>query len=125
MKTLTQLEPRTPLAGGTAAITISQSGSYFLTGNLTVATGDAITINASGVTLDLRRIHHHLDGPDGNGLGDYARTSNWRHPNRQRPHSRRRHPYGRGIQRGTGLYQMESAALEEAYKKTCTCRESP
>jgi hypothetical protein len=53
MKTLDQLEARTPLAGGSSAITLSTSGSYYLTGSLTVATGDAITINASQVTLDL------------------------------------------------------------------------
>ena len=53
MKTLDQLEPRTPLAGGTTPITISQAGSYYLTGNITIASGNAITIAASGVTLDL------------------------------------------------------------------------
>ncbi len=44
-------ETRTPIA--TVPFTISSSGSYFLTANLTVASGDAITITADDVTLDL------------------------------------------------------------------------
>ena len=51
MKTLAQVEPRTPI--GSAPFTISQPGSYYLTTNLTVSTGDAITIATNGVTLDL------------------------------------------------------------------------
>ncbi len=51
MKTLAQIEPRTPIA--TAPFTISQPGSYYLTTNLTVSSGDAITIAANNVTLDL------------------------------------------------------------------------
>jgi hypothetical protein len=39
--------------GGTSPFTISSSGSYYLTGNITVASGGVITINASNVTLDL------------------------------------------------------------------------
>jgi hypothetical protein len=53
MKSLSQVEPRTPLAGGSSSVTISQPGSYYLTGNLTMANGDAIVIAASQVTLDL------------------------------------------------------------------------
>lgn len=53
MKTLDQLEPRTPISS--LPFTISQSGSYYLTGNLqfTAASGSAITITVSNVTLDL------------------------------------------------------------------------
>lgn len=55
MKTLDQLdaklEARTPISS--APFTISASGSYYLTGNLSVTIGDAITINADQVTLDL------------------------------------------------------------------------
>ncbi len=55
-------EPRTPLVvgspgvsiGASGTITITQSGSYYLTENLTVTSGDGITINASGVTVDLQ-----------------------------------------------------------------------
>jgi hypothetical protein len=50
MKTLNQIEARVPLS---AAATISAPGSYYLTQTITVATGNAITINASNVTLDL------------------------------------------------------------------------
>jgi hypothetical protein len=51
MKTLDQIEPRTPISS--APFPISAPGAYYLTGNLTVSTGDAITISADGVTLDL------------------------------------------------------------------------
>jgi hypothetical protein len=51
MKSLDQIESRTPIAS--APFTISAPGSYYLTTNLTVSSGDAITIAASGVTLDL------------------------------------------------------------------------
>jgi hypothetical protein len=56
MKSLDQLEPRTPLGeigGSTANLTISQPGSYVLLGNLTVASGHAIAITTDNVTLDL------------------------------------------------------------------------
>ena len=46
MKTLQQVEPRTPLSSGA---TLSQPGSYYLTTNV----AGTININASGVTLDL------------------------------------------------------------------------
>jgi hypothetical protein len=51
MKTLDQIEPRTPISA--APFTITKAGSYYLTTNLTVTSGDAIDINANGVTLDL------------------------------------------------------------------------
>jgi hypothetical protein len=51
MKTLQQVEPRVPISS--APFTISQPGSYYLTTNLTVSGGDAITIATNGVTLDL------------------------------------------------------------------------
>jgi hypothetical protein len=50
-KTLSQIEPRTPISS--APFTIGASGSYYLTTNIAVTSGNAITINASGVTLDL------------------------------------------------------------------------
>jgi hypothetical protein len=53
MKTLDQIEPRTRIPGGTSGFTITASGSYYLSGNLSIASGDAVTINASNVTLDL------------------------------------------------------------------------
>jgi hypothetical protein len=51
MKTLDQVEARTPISS--APFTINASGSYYLTGNLAVTTGSAITISADDVTLDL------------------------------------------------------------------------
>ncbi len=58
MKTLQQVEPRIDVAtlpgSATAVRTISQSGSYYLSGQINGASGkDAIEITASGVTLDL------------------------------------------------------------------------
>src|SRR4030095_6606576 len=52
MKTLDQLEPRTPIS--TLPFTISSPGSYYVTSNLTGVAGQhGITINADNVTLDL------------------------------------------------------------------------
>jgi hypothetical protein len=51
MKSLSQVEPRTPISS--APFTISASGSYYLTTNISVTSGSAITITASQVTLDL------------------------------------------------------------------------
>jgi hypothetical protein len=51
MKTLAQIEARTPISS--APFTISQSGSYYLTNDLAVSSGDAITIAANNVALDL------------------------------------------------------------------------
>ncbi len=45
---------RIPIPGGTSAVTISQPGSYVLTGNISVSgAANAILIAASDVTLDL------------------------------------------------------------------------
>src|SRR4051794_7591582 len=52
MKSLDQIEPRTPISA--LPFTISSPGSYYLTGNLTAtADGNAITISADNVTIDL------------------------------------------------------------------------
>ena len=51
MKTLAQIEPRTPISS--APYTITNGGSYYLTTNLTTTVSNAITIATSGVTLDL------------------------------------------------------------------------
>ena len=50
MKTLAQVEPRTPISS--LPYTISEPGSYYVTGNLS-STGSGIVIQASGVTVDL------------------------------------------------------------------------
>jgi hypothetical protein len=55
MKTLDQLdaklEKRTPISS--APFTINSPGSYYLTANVTVSSGNAITVVANNVTLDL------------------------------------------------------------------------
>ena len=51
MKTLAQVEPRTPISS--APFTASTPGSYYLTGNLNVPSGDGITITAGDVSIDL------------------------------------------------------------------------
>jgi len=52
MKSLNQIEPRTPIS--TLPYTISNAGSYYLTNNLTGQAGaNGITITTSDVTLDL------------------------------------------------------------------------
>ncbi len=53
MKTLDQVEARTAITNTSSLVTISQPGSYYLTGNLTVSTGNGINITTNGVTLDL------------------------------------------------------------------------
>jgi hypothetical protein len=51
MKSLDQIEARTPISS--APFIITNPGSYYLTTNLTVSSGNAITIATNGVTLDL------------------------------------------------------------------------
>jgi hypothetical protein len=51
-KTLQEIEPRTPITS--APFIITNSGSYYLTANLTVTNGNAITIGTNDVTLDLK-----------------------------------------------------------------------
>jgi hypothetical protein len=51
MKSLDQIEPRTPISA--VPFTISEPGSYYLTTNVTATVSNAIVIVANGVTLDL------------------------------------------------------------------------
>jgi hypothetical protein len=69
MLTLSQVEPRTPITN-TTSVVISAPGSYYLTGNITVSTNNAITINASGVTLDLNgfTVSSTAPTPNANGI---------------------------------------------------------
>ena len=59
MKSLDQIEARTAIPKSPPVViagphyTISQPGSYYLTGNIVVASGNGINITASNVTLDL------------------------------------------------------------------------
>ena len=68
MKSLAQIEPRTPISA--APFTISAGGSYYLTTNLTVSAGDAITIAAGNVTLDLNGFSSTIAGLNGSGTVD-------------------------------------------------------
>lgn len=67
MKTLDQVEARTPISGAT---TISTPGSYYLTGNINVASGNGINITTDNVTLDLNgfTISSTASAPSGNGV---------------------------------------------------------
>jgi hypothetical protein len=67
MKTLDQVEARTPLAGGTLPLGVG-SGSYYLTGDLNISgtTVNGITVSGSNVTIDLNGFS--LNGP-GTGSG--------------------------------------------------------
>jgi len=67
MKTLDQVEPRTPISS--AGYVISQSGSYYVTTNLTATSGQTgITVNADDVTIDLNGFT--LTYNDGSGEGE-------------------------------------------------------
>lgn len=63
MKTLDQVEPRTPIHAKDLPTTITKPGSYYLAENVkfTNLNTDAITINCSNVTLDL--MGFSLNGP--------------------------------------------------------------
>jgi hypothetical protein len=67
MKSLDQIEARTPISS--APYTISQPGSYYLTTNLNVTSGDAIDINTNGVTLDLNGFTLFSTDPGNTGTG--------------------------------------------------------
>jgi hypothetical protein len=67
MKTLDQIEPRMPISS--APFTINVPGSYYLTTNLTVSSGNGITIVASDVTLDLSGFTISSTDPANSGRG--------------------------------------------------------
>ena len=62
MKSLEQVEPRTPISS--LPYTISSAGSYYVTGNLS-STTNGIVIEASGVTVDLMGFSITGDGSNG------------------------------------------------------------
>src|ERR1039457_5966757 len=51
MKTLAQIEPRTPISS--VPFTAAASGAYYLTSNLNAPSGNGITITAGNVSIDL------------------------------------------------------------------------
>jgi hypothetical protein len=67
--TLPPVEPRTPIDH--LPFTISQTGSYFLTGNLSVAglTANGITVNANHVMIDLNGFQLLGGSSSGTGTG--------------------------------------------------------
>jgi hypothetical protein len=67
MKTLAQIEPRTPISS--VPYIITNAGAYYLTTNLSVATGNAITIATNGVTLDLGGFTISSTAPSATGYG--------------------------------------------------------
>lgn len=78
MKTLHQVEPRTPLNAGLPGVTqnanggftITAAGSYYLTQGLSVTTGSGILISAPEVSLDLNgfTISSSAQPASGNGI---------------------------------------------------------
>jgi hypothetical protein len=73
MKSLDQIEPRTPISS--APFTIAVPGSYYLTTNLTISGGDAITIATNGVTLDLNGFTIASSAPSATGYGIFINSS--------------------------------------------------
>ena len=69
MKTLAQVEPRTPISS--LPYTINESGSYYVTGNLS-STGSGIIIESSGVTVDLMGFSLTGDGTSSYPNFDYG-----------------------------------------------------
>ena len=67
MKTLDQIEARTPISA--APYTITNRGSYYPTTNLTVSFGNAITIATNGVTLDLNGYTISSTAASATGMG--------------------------------------------------------
>ncbi|MDP6433350.1 MAG: hypothetical protein QGI15_03400, partial [Candidatus Scalindua sp.] len=69
MKTLDEVEPRTPISQSDIPLTISESGSYYLTEDINSA-DTAITVAVDDVTIDLAGFT--LDGLDsGTNYGIY------------------------------------------------------
>jgi hypothetical protein len=69
MKTLDEVEPRTPIAGSdtpASTLIITESGSYYLTGNR-VCSGNGIRVDVNDVTIDL--CGYILSGPDSTSDG--------------------------------------------------------
>ena len=77
-------EPRTPLVAGESGvyinangtISITQSGSYYLTSNLTVSSLNGIVINTNGVTLDLNGFTIRTSSAIASGSGILIQGSN-------------------------------------------------
>src|SRR5262245_29378661 len=74
MKTLQQVEPRTPIPS--LPFTIAESGSYYLTTNLDGAAGPGIVVSNNNVTIDL--MGFELAGGSGSAISlSGARSNIW------------------------------------------------
>lgn len=71
-RSLEQIEPRTPIA---AASNLTLPGSYYLTSNITVASGNGISISSDNVTLDLNGFTISSTSPTPSGSGILVSTS--------------------------------------------------
>ena len=67
MKSLDQIEPRTPISS--LPYTINTAGSYYLTKNLSVTSGDGITISVDKVALDLNGFTISSNAASATGTG--------------------------------------------------------
>ena len=85
MKSLDQIEARTAITNTTSLVTISQPGSYYLTHNLTVSTGDGIDITTNGVTLDLNGFTISSTAASATGTGILLGSGLSEHHHCQRP----------------------------------------
>jgi hypothetical protein len=73
MKSLSQIEARTPIS--TAPIVITTPGSYYLTTNLSVVVGSAIYVAANQVSLDLNGFTISSTDPGNVGAGIMLSTT--------------------------------------------------
>ena len=73
MKSLDQIEPRTPISS--LPVTITQPGSYYLTQSFDLSSGDAIFISAINVTIDLNGFTIRSFDPGNSSVGIRIDTS--------------------------------------------------
>ena len=74
MKSLDQIEARTPISS--LPFTISSSGSYYLTKDLSVSTGNGLTISADKVTVDLNGFTISSTAASATGTAIFVNASN-------------------------------------------------
>ena len=100
MKSLDQIEPRTRISS--LPFTIGTPGSYYLTASLNVTAGNAITINANNVTVDLNgfTLSSTEASPAGTGI---LLSGNRSHIHIQNGHIRGNVVYSAGSYSGSGF----------------------
>jgi hypothetical protein len=74
MKTLDQIEARTPISS--APFIISQPGSYYLTTNLITSGGYGVWVATNNVTLDLNGLTISSSSPGNSGIGIWINGGN-------------------------------------------------